>query len=73
METQTLFNIVVGIAGFFGGFLIHRIFSMVDKLEDKINDVPLYYVSKDDYHNDVADIKLMLNKIWDKLDSKADK
>jgi len=45
----------------------------VDKLEDKINDVPLYYVSKDDYHNDVADIKLMLNKIWDKLDSKADK
>lgn len=31
------------------------------------------YISKDSYHRDIDDIKKMLGKIFDKLDSKADK
>jgi hypothetical protein len=31
------------------------------------------YVTRDDYRNDVNDIKKMLDKIFDKLDNKVDK
>jgi hypothetical protein len=40
------------------------------KLEKEL---PRLYVFKDDYQQDIAEIKAMLNKIFDKLDSKADK
>lgn len=31
------------------------------------------YVPKDEYRDDMGDIKTMLNKIFDKIDTKADK
>ena len=35
--------------------------------------MPKTYVAKDDYRRDIDDIKSMLDKIWVKLDDKADK
>jgi hypothetical protein len=35
--------------------------------------MPLMYVTRDDYRADMRDIKDMLNKIFDRLDGKADK
>jgi hypothetical protein len=35
--------------------------------------MPTTYISKDDYRHDIAEIKEMLGKIFDKLDTKADK
>jgi hypothetical protein len=35
--------------------------------------MPLTYVSRADYRADIADIKDMLGKIFDKLDTKVDK
>ena len=36
-------------------------------------DLPKQYVAKDDYREDVRDIKAMLEKIFDRLETKADK
>jgi hypothetical protein len=35
--------------------------------------MPLNYVGRDDYRADMRDVKDMLGKIFDKLDSKVDK
>jgi hypothetical protein len=35
--------------------------------------MPTNYVSKDDYRHDIYEVKEMLAKIFDKLDTKADK
>lgn len=35
--------------------------------------MPLQYVTKDDYKADIAEIKGMLGRIFDRLDQKADK
>jgi len=68
-----LFNIAVGLASFFGGWVLNNITKAVDRLDSDVRKMPMTYVSKDEYHRDIADIKLMLGKIFDKLDNKVDK
>ena len=45
----------------------------IQKLEDKINEMPHNYVQKDDYRSDIAEVKAILKQIFDKLDNKQDK
>jgi len=73
VETQSLINVVIGIAAFFGGWTINSITRSIEKIEDKLNAVPVIYVSKDDYKEDLKRIYDMLDKIFGKLDDKADK
>jgi cell fate (sporulation/competence/biofilm development) regulator YmcA (YheA/YmcA/DUF963 family) len=73
VETQSLINVVIGIAAFFGGWTINSITRSIEKIEDKLNAVPVIYVSKDDYKEDLKRIYDMLDKIFAKLDDKADK
>jgi len=73
MDMQILFNIALSVAAFFGGWVLNRIYSAIDRLDNDVRDMPKTYVSKDDYRADMHDIKEMLNKIWDKIDGKADK
>jgi hypothetical protein len=73
LEAQMLFNLVVGIAAFFGGWTLNNITRMLNRLDEDIRDLPHLYVSKDDYKNDIHEIKGMLGKIFDKLEGKADK
>ena len=73
MEPQSLINIAVGVAAFFGGWTINSITRSIEKIEDKLNAVPVIYVSKDDYKEDLKRIYEMLDKIFAKLDDKADK
>lgn len=68
-----LFNIVVGIAAFFGGWTLNRITRMLDRMDEDIRNLPHDYVSKDDYKSDIHDIKGMLGKIFDRLENKVDK
>lgn len=68
-----LFNIVVGIAAFFGGWTLNRITRMLDRMDEDIRNMPHDYVSKDDYKSDIHDIKGMLGKIFDRLENKVDK
>ena len=73
MDNQQLFNVVVSIAGFLAVYVLNNLTRTIQKLEDKINDMPHAYVAKDDYRSDINEIKSILKQIFDKLDGKADK
>lgn len=73
MEGQTLFNIVVGVAAFFGGWTLNRITKMLDRMDEDIRDLPHVYADKETYKSDINEIKGMLSRIFDKLDGKVDK
>jgi len=68
-----LFNIAVGLASFFGGWVLNNITKAIDRLDNDVRKLPMTYLSKDEYHRDIAEIKTMLSKIFDKLDNKMDK
>lgn len=73
MEGQMLFNIVVGLAAFFGGWTLNSISRTLERLDQDVRDMPLLYVNRDDYRSDINEIKGMLGKIFDRLEHKADK
>jgi hypothetical protein len=73
MENQQLFNLVVCVAGFLAAYVINTLTRTIQKLEDKVNELPHNYVAKDDYRADISEIKVILKQIFDKLDGKADK
>lgn len=73
MDYQVLFNLAVTVATFFGGWTLARIYSAIDRLDTDVRNMPLVYVAKDDYRNDLKEIKEQLGKILDKIDGKADK
>jgi cell fate (sporulation/competence/biofilm development) regulator YmcA (YheA/YmcA/DUF963 family) len=64
---------VVSIAGFLAVYVFNSTTKQIQRLEDKINELPKEYVAKDDYRSDITEIKNILKQIFDKLDSKADK
>jgi hypothetical protein len=73
MDSQVLFNIAVAIAGFFGGWILNNIHKSLDRLDTDVRAMPHMYVTREDYKDDMHDIKDMLAKIFDKLDNKQDK
>jgi hypothetical protein len=73
MDSQMLFNIAIGLASFFGGWVLNNITKAIDRLDNDVRKIPMVYISKDEYHRDIAEIKTMLGKIFDKLDNKMDK
>jgi hypothetical protein len=73
MDSQTIINVAFGIAGAFGGWILNSLSRSIIRIEDRISEMPLQYVTKDDYKADISEIKGMLGRIFDKLDSKVDK
>jgi hypothetical protein len=73
MESQQLFNIALGLAAFLGGWVLNNITKAIERLDNDVRQLPTSYVSKDDYRRDIDEIKEMLGKIFDKLDTKQDK
>ena len=73
MESQSLFNIIVGLAAFFGGWVLNNITKAIERLDDDIRNLPHDYVSKEDYRRDIDEIKDICKQIFAKLDNKADK
>lgn len=74
---QTLLNWVYGgvmtALGWFGRVLWEADRELRQDLSKLREDLPKQYVAKDDYREDVRDIKQMLEKIFDRLETKADK
>ena len=73
MELQQLFDIVITFAGFLAGWVLNNISKAIERLDSDILDMPKDYVTKDDYHRDIDEIKNICKQIFDKLDNKADK
>jgi hypothetical protein len=73
VDSQILINVGFGLAGVFGGWILNSISRSIIKIEDRLSELPLMYVTRDDYRSDITEIKQMLGKIFDKLDTKVDK
>lgn len=73
MEYQVFFNAALGLAAFLGGWTLNGITKAIERLDTDVRNMPHNYVSKDDYRSDIKDVKEMLGKIFDKLDTKVDK
>ena len=73
MDYQVFFNAALGLAAFFGGWVLNNITKAIERLDSDVRNMPHAYVSKDDYRSDIKDVKDMLGKIFDKLDTKVDK
>ena len=70
MDTQNIINIVAAVAIGSGGWFARELWGAVKDLRQTVHDIevdlPKSYVSK-------ADIETMFQRIYDKLDGKADK
>jgi hypothetical protein len=73
MDTQAIFNVVVGIAAFFGGWVLNNITKAIERLDSDVRAMPHHYVTKEDYHRDIDELKDICKQIFNKLDGKADK
>jgi hypothetical protein len=73
MDNQQIFNIVVSIAGFLAVYVFNSTTKQIQRLEDKLNELPKEYVAKDDYRSDITEVKSILKQIFDKLDDKVSK
>ena len=73
MDTQQIINVALGLIAFLGGWVLNNISRAIERLDTDVRAMPVNYVSKDDYRHDIAEVKEMLGKIFDKLDTKADK
>lgn len=73
MDFQILFNIAIGLAGAFGGWILSNIYRSIERLDADVRAMPHTYVTRDDFREDIKEVKVMLAKVMDKLDGKADK
>ena len=77
MELQSVFNVVLGLSATGLGWFARELWSAVSGLKSDIaklrEDIPKQYVAKDDYREDIRELKGMLEKIFDRLENKADK
>lgn len=73
MDYQLLFNGAVTLAAFFGGWILNNITKAIERLDADVRKMPVEYVSKADYREDLVDIKASLVRIEDRLITKADK
>jgi cell fate (sporulation/competence/biofilm development) regulator YmcA (YheA/YmcA/DUF963 family) len=69
MDNQQLFNIIVCVGGFLAAYVLNMLTQRIQKIEDKMDNC----VKKDDYKEDIKEVKDILKQIFEKIDSKADK
>ena len=77
MDNQSILNLLFSSTGLVLGWFLRELWAAVKELKADLaklrEELPTYYVAKDDYRQDVRELKEMLNKLFDKLDAKADK
>jgi hypothetical protein len=77
MDYQTFLNVALAFASSITGWFAREMWAAVKELQADLaklrEDLPREYVVKDDYKEDIREIKTMINKIFDKLDGKSDK
>lgn len=74
---QDLVNAMMAVGGGGFGWVLKALWDAIAALKDEManlqKEVHTGYVSKDDYRQDVGEMKNMLKAIFEKLDKKADK
>jgi hypothetical protein len=77
MDTQAIFNLIGGAAIAVGGWFARELWGAVKELRADLHklevELPRGYVLKDDLDKRMEHIEDMFQRIYDKLDHKADK
>jgi hypothetical protein len=73
MDYQVLFNGAVVVASFFGGWTLNTITKSIERLDSDVRAMPVNYVARIDYREDIRELKEIMNKVFDRLENKVDK
>ena len=77
MNSQDLINLAFGAAASVLGWFARELWAAVKEMKADLaklrEELPRTYVVRDDYKDDIREIKEMLTKLFDRLDNKADK
>jgi hypothetical protein len=77
MDSQTVINAIGGLLALIIGWLGRELWDAVQKLKSDMKDLeinlPTNYVRKDDMEARFDKIEALLNRLFEKLDGKADK
>ena len=77
MQDQTIINVVIGavlsVLGWFARQLWDAVQTLKQDMKELEVDLPTYYLRKDEFESKLDKIEAMLERIFDKLDHKADK
>lgn len=77
MDWQTAFNAVLGFVMLLAGYILRSTNRDINTLEERMSQHEKYsadtYIRRDDYRDDMAEIKAMLRTLLKKIDEKADK
>ena len=60
-----LFNIALGAASFLGGWVLNNMTKAIERLDKDVRDMPITYVSKDDFR----DMRDEMRHGFDKMDA----
>ena len=56
-----------------GGWILNSITKAIERLDADVREMPKTYITKEDYHRDIDELKDICRQIFDKLEAKADK
>ena len=77
MDSQSLFNAGFVISSTVAGWFARELWTAVKELKSDLaklsSEIPKTYVTRDDYRQDLKEIRDLLAKIFDKLDGKVDR
>ena len=77
MNDQTIINIIIGTALSVLGWFARQLWDAVQDLKEDMQkievELPSHYVRKDELETRFDKIEVMLQRIFEKLDTKADK
>jgi hypothetical protein len=77
MDVQTIVNLAGAVALATIGWLARELWGAVKALQNDLHnlevEIPKSYVTKDDFQTTMKHIEDMFQRIYDKLDNKADK
>lgn len=77
MENQQLFNMVIAVSGALGGWMLKVIWDAIRDLKQDVKDMGQTmhndFVRREDFAEAIKRIEYMCERIFDKLDNKADK
>ena len=77
LDHQVIINAILGVLLALVGWFARQVWDAVKDLQREIRDIevdlPRNYIRRDEFMDNMREIKDMLGKIFDRLDNKADK
>ena len=77
MDSQSILNFILSGASLVLGWFLREMWAAVKELKADLaklrEELPKEYIARNDYREDIRELKEMLNKLFDKIENKADK